>query len=139
MERCLWDRPDLLNKKFVVVAIHLLSCIAKLLTFFLTLLTTACQAPLSTTVSWNLVKFMPIEPVIQSKCFIPLLLLPSMFPSIRVFSNELALHNRWPKYWSFSFSISPFKVYSGLISFRIDCSIALLSKGLSRVFSSTIV
>ena len=65
---------------------------------------------------------------------------PSVFPSIRVFSNELALCIRWPKYWSFSFnfSISPFSEYWGLISFRIDCLISLLSKGLSRVFSSTI-
>ena len=61
------------------------------------------------------------------------LLLPSIFPRIRVFSNELALHIRWPKYWSFSFSISP----SGLISFRIDWFDLLLSKGLSRVFSNT--
>ena len=66
---------------------------------------------------------MSIESMIPSKHLIlchPLLLLPSIFPSIRVFSNELALHNRWPKYWSFSFSISPSNEYSGLISFRID-------------------
>ena len=65
----------------------------------------------------------------------PLLLLPSIFPSIRVFSNELALPIRWQKYWSFSFSIRPSNKYSGLISFRTDWS--LLSKGLSKVFSST--
>ena len=65
----------------------------------------------------------------------PLLLLPSIFPSIRVFSNESVLCIRWPKYWSFSFSISPSNEYSGLISFRIS----LQSKGLSRVFSSTTV
>jgi len=67
----------------------------------------------------------------------PLLLLPSIFPSIKVFSNELALHIRWPKYWSFSFS--PSNGYSGLISFRIDWFYSLLSKELSRVFSSTTV
>ena len=67
----------------------------------------------------------------------PLLLLLSIFASIRVFSSELTLHIRWPKYWSFSFSISPSSDYSGLISLRIDCLISLLSKGLSRVFPST--
>ena len=65
--------------------------------------------------------------------------LPSIFPSIRVFSKESVLHIRWPKYWSFSFSISPSNEYSGLISFRIDCWISLQSKGLSRVFSNTTV
>ena len=73
----------------------------------------------------------------------PLLLLPSVFPSIRVFSNELALHIKWPKYWSFSFSfsISTINEYSGLISFRIDWFglISLQSKGLSRVFFSTTI
>ena len=67
-----------------------------------------------------------------------ILLLPSIFPSIRVFSSESALHIRWPKYWSFSFSISPFNKYSGFISFRIGL-LSLLSKGLSRVFSSTTI
>ena len=69
----------------------------------------------------------------------PLLLLPSIFPSIRVFSNELVLCMRWPKYWSFSFSISPSNEYSGLISFRIDWLDLLAAKGLSRVFSNTTV
>ena len=69
----------------------------------------------------------------------PLLLLPSIFPSIRVFSNESALHIRWPKYWSFSISISPSSEYSGLISFRIDWLIPLLSKGLSGFFSITTI
>ena len=84
--------------------------------------TAACQA-LSITNSWNLLKLMSIESVMPSNHLIlccPLLLLPSIFPSIRVFSNESLLHIRWPKYWSFSFSISPFSEYSGLISFRID-------------------
>ena len=71
----------------------------------------------------SLLKLMSIESMMTSNHFIlcrPLLLLPSIFPSIRVFSNELALHIRWPKYWSFSFSINPPNEYSGLISFRID-------------------
>ena len=69
----------------------------------------------------------------------PLLLLPLIFPSSRVFSNESALRIRWPKYWSFSFSISPSKEYSGSISFRMDWLDLLQSKGLSRVFSNTTV
>ena len=85
--------------------------------------TAAHQAPLSITNSWSLLKLMSIESVMPSKHLIlchPLLLLPSIFPSIRVFSNELALCIRWPKYWSFSFSISHSNDYPRLISFRID-------------------
>ena len=85
--------------------------------------------------SWTLLKLMSIELMMPSNHLIlchPLLLLPSIFPSIRVFSNESAFHIRWPKYWSFSFSISPSNEYSGLISFKIGL-ISLLSKGLSRV------
>ena len=81
------------------------------------------QASLSITDSRNLLKLMSIESVVPSNhvvLFNPLLLLPSIFPSIRVFSNELAVCIRWTKYWSFSFSISPSNEYSGLISFRID-------------------
>ena len=83
-----------------------------------------------------------IELVMPSDHFIPcdpLLLLPSILPSIRVFSNESVLHIRWPKYWSFSLSISPSNEYSGLISFRIDWLVSLQSKGLSRVFSNITV
>ena len=69
----------------------------------------------------------------------PLLLLPSIFPSIRVFSNVSALRIRWPKYWSFSFNISPSNEHPGLISFMMDWLISLQSKGLSRVFSNTTV
>ena len=77
---------------------------------------------------------------IQPFCRLPSpLLLSSVFPSIRVFSNESALCFRWPKYWSFSFRISPFNEYSGLIFFRMTGQISLLSKGLTRVFSSTTV
>ena len=85
--------------------------------------TVACQASLSTTNSQSLPKLMSIKLVMPSNHFIlycHLLLLPSIFPSIRVFSSELVLHIRWPKYWSFSFSISPSNEYSELISFRID-------------------
>ena len=85
--------------------------------------TAACQAPLSITNSQNLLKLMSIKSVMPSNHLMlchPLLLLPSIFPSIRVFSNELALGIGWPKYWSFSFSISPSNEYSGLISFRIE-------------------
>ena len=85
--------------------------------------TAARQASLSFTVSQSLLKLMPIESVVPSRYFIlchPLLLLPSVFPSIRVFSSESTLHIRWPKYWSFSFSISPSNEHSGLISFRMD-------------------
>ena len=85
--------------------------------------TAARQASLSITNSWSLLKFMSIESVMPSNHLIlchPLLLPPSIFPSIRVFSNESALHIRWPKDWSFSFSISPSNEYSGLISFRMD-------------------
>ena len=83
----------------------------------------AQQASLSITNSWNLPKLMSIESVIPSSHLIlchPLLLPPSILPNIRVFSNESALHIRWPKYWNFSFSISPSNDYSGLISFRRD-------------------
>ena len=85
--------------------------------------TAACQASLSITNFRSLLKLMSIESVMPSDHLIlchPLLLLPSIFPSIRVFSNKSVLHIRWPKYWSFSFNMSPSNEYSGLISFRID-------------------
>ena len=90
---------------------------------FVTPWTAACLASLSITNSQSLLKLMSIESVMPCNHLIlccPLLLLPSIFPSIRVFSNESALRIRWPKYWSFSFSISPSNEDSGLISFRID-------------------
>ena len=89
----------------------------------------------------SLFKLMSIESVMPSYHFIlcHFLLLPSIFPSIRVFSNELVLHIRWPKYWSFSFSIGPSNKCSGLISFRIDWLDLFVSKGLSRVFFNTTV
>ena len=91
-----------------------------------------CQASLSVTNSQSLLKLMSIESVMPSNHLIlcrPLLLLPSIFPSIRVFSNESALRIRWPKYWSFSFNISPSNEYSGLISFRIDWLDLLVVQG----------
>ena len=99
------------------------------------------QASLSITNSWNLLKLMSIESVMPSNHLIlchPLLLLPSIFPSIRVFSNESVLPIRWPKYWSFSFNISPSNEYSG---FPLGWTgwISLQSKGLSRVSSNTTV
>ena len=102
----------------------------------MTLWTTECQASLSITNSQSLFKFMPIKSDMPSSHLIlccPLLLLPSIFPSIRVFSNESTLRMRWPNYWSFGFSISPSNEYSGLISFRIDWL------GFSRAFSNTTV
>ena len=90
---------------------------------FVTPWTAAHQASLSITNCWSLPKPMSIELVMPSNHLIlcrPLLLLPSIFPSIRVFSNKSALRIRWPKYWSFSFNISPSNEYPGLISFRMD-------------------
>ena len=103
----------------------------------------ACEAPLSFTISQSLLNLMSIESVMPSNHLIlclPLLLLPSIFPSIRVFSNESALRIRWPKYWSFTFSISPSNKYSGLISFRMDWLDILAAQGtLSRAFSNTTI
>ena len=110
-----------------VIELTMLACgccsVAKLCLTFATQWTASHQVSLSSTVSWSLLKFMSIESVMLSNRLIlchPLLLLPSIFPSIMVFSNELALCIRWPKYWSLSFSISPSKEQSGLISFRTD-------------------
>ena len=102
-----------------VIVVQSLSCVRLSATPW----TEACQACLSFTISWSLLKLMSIESMVPSNHLIlchPLLLLPSIFLSIRVFSNESALCIRWPKYWSFSFSISPSNEYSGLISFRVD-------------------
>ena len=100
-------------------SIHSLSCVR----LFVTPWTAARQASLSVTNCWSLLKLMSIESVISSNYLIlcrPLLLPPSIFPSIRVFFNKSALRIRWPKYWSFSFNISPSSEYSGLISHRTD-------------------
>ena len=100
-------------------SVQSLSCVW----LFATPWTAAHQASLSITNSWSLLKLMSIESVVPSNHLIlcyPLLLLPSVFPSIRVFSNESLLRIRWPKYWNFSFSISPSNEHPGLISFRMD-------------------
>ena len=100
-----------------------------------TLWTAALQASLSITNSWSLLTLTSIELVMPSNHLIlcrPLLLLPSIFPSIRVFSNESFLHIRWLKYWNFSFSISPSSEHSGLISFRIDLLDLLAAQGTLR-------
>ena len=122
-----------------IVVVQSLSCVW----FFLVPWTAACQPSLSFTISWSLLSLMYTKSMMPSNHLIlchSLLLLPSTFPSIRVFSNESALCIMWPKYWSFSFSfsfsvsINPSSEYSGLISFRTDWFD--LAKGLSRLFSS---
>ena len=121
-----------------IVTVQLLSRVL----LFATPWTAVHQAPLFFTISWSLLKLMSIESVMPSNHLIlcrPLFLPPSIFPSIRVFSNESALHIRWPKYWSFSFSLSPSNEYSGLISLRIDWLDLLTVQGLSRIFSSRTV
>ena len=114
-------------------SVQSLSCVR----LFATLLSAACQASLSITNSQSLLKLMSIESVMPSNHLIlcyPLLLLPSIFPSISVFSNESALRIRWPKYWSFSISISPSNEYSGLISFRMDWLDLLAVQGTLKSF-----
>ena len=108
---------------------------------FVTPWTAACQSSLSITNPQSLLKLMSIDLVMLSKHLIlccPFLLPPSIFPSIRVFSNESALHIRWPKYWSFSFNISPSNEHSGLSPLRWTGWISLPSKGFSRVFNTTV-
>ena len=112
---------SLILLKFLIKqsSIQSLSCVQ----LFVNPWTAIHQASLSITNSWSLLKLMFIESLMPSNHLIlchPILLLPSVFPGIRVFSNESALHIRWPKYWSFSFNISSSKEYSELISFRMD-------------------
>ena len=109
---------------------------------FVTPWNTARQASLSITNTQSLLKLMSIKSVMPSNHLVlyhPLLLLPSLFPSIRVFSSDSVLCIRWPKYWSLSFSISPSNEHSGLISFRIDWFDLLAVQGFSRVFSNITV
>ena len=119
-------------------SVQLFSCVQ----LFATPWTVARQASLSITNSWSLPKLMSIESVMPFNHLIlchPLLLLPLIFPSIRVFSNESALHIRWPKYWSFSFKISSSNEHSGLISFRIyrfDLAVQGTLKSLHQHYSS---
>ena len=111
---------------FLGISVQSLSCVR----LFATPWTVACQYSLSITNSQNLLKLMSMELVMPSNHLIlcrPLLLLPSVFLSIRVFSSESVLRIRWPKYWSFSFSISPSNEYSELVSFRIDWFVIFLN------------
>ena len=112
--------------------------VAKVCPTLYTLWTAAHQASLSLTISRSLLKFVSIESVMLSNhlvCCHSLLLLPSIFPSVRVFSSESTLHIRWPEYWSFSFSIGPSNECSGLISFRIDWFDLLAVRRDSQEFS----
>ena len=112
--------------RFLENAVHCYCCssFVKLCSALCNPWTTACQASLSFTISWSLHRFMSIHELVMLSnhpiLCCPLLLLPSIFPSITVFSSKSALHIMWPKYWSFSVSISPSDEYSGLISFRFD-------------------
>ena len=115
----------------VFVVVQLLNCVW----LFVTLWTAACQVSLSFTISRSLPKLMSIESVMPSNNLIlchPLLLLPSIFSSIWVFSSESVLRIRWPRYWSFSFSISSSNEYAGLISFRIDSFDRLAAQGILK-------
>ena len=120
------------------VVVQLLS----LVQLFATPWTAACQASLFFIISYNLLKLMSVKSVMPSNHLIlccPFLLLPSTFPSIRVFSSESVLPIRWPNYWSFSFSISPSNEYLGWCPLGLTGCISLQSKGLSRLFSNTTV
>ena len=131
----------LLSKELILCAFISVQSLSHV-RLFVTQWTAACQASLSITSSQSLFKLMSIELVMPSNHFIlyhPLLLLTSILPSFRVFSNESVLRTRWPKYQSCNFSISPSNEYSGLISFRIDWLDLLVVQGVSRVFSNTAV
>ena len=122
---------EFIHKRYVVV--QLLSHVK----LFANAWTAACLASLFFTVSWSLLRLMSIEMTMPSKPLIfchPFLLLPSISPSIRVYSSEMAVRIRWPKYWSFSFSISPSSEYSGLISFKVDWFDFLAVQGTLKSF-----
>ena len=128
----------LVEQDFQLSSVQLLSCVQ----LFATPWTVACQASLSITNSWSLLKFISIESVMPSNHLIlchPLLLPPSIFPSIRVFSSEALLPIRRPKYCNFSFSISPSNEFSGLFPLGWLACMSLKSKGLSRIFSNITV
>ena len=134
----LYTNPWLLLLLFTFSSIQSLSCFR----LFVTPWTAVHQASLSITKSQSLLKLMSIESVMPSNHLIlwhPLLLPPSISPNVRVFSNESLLRIRWPKYWSFSYRISPPNEHSGLISFGMDWLDLFASKGLSRVLSNTTV
>ena len=133
---CKWSTEDECSIQFLsqtareyVAIVQSLSCVQ----LFATPWTVACQASLSFTISQSLLKLMSIESVMPSRHLIlrqPLLLLPSIFPSIRIFSKALCI--RWPKYWTLSFSIRPSNEYSGLISFRMNCLDPLAVQGILK-------
>ena len=128
-----WGPGLYFNSQFS--SVQSLSCVQ----LFATPWIAARQALLSITNSWTLLKLMSIESVMASNHLIlchPLLLLPPIPPTIKVFSNESTLHMRWPKYWSFSFSISPSNEHPGLISFRIDWLDLLAVQGLGKIFEN---
>ena len=123
---------------FVVTVFQSLSCVW----LFVISWTSAWQSSLSITISWSLLKLTSIELLMPSNHLIfccPLLLLPSIFPNIRIFPSESVFCTRWSKYWSFSFSINPSNEYSGLISLGLTNLLSLLFKEFSRVFSNTTV
>jgi len=135
---CLLFFNLLIKSLFLLSSVQLLSHVQ----LFVTPWTVARQSSLSITNSRSLLKLMSIVLVMPSNHLIlyrPLLLLPSLFPSIRVFSNELVLHIRWPKLWSFSFSISPSNEYSGRISFSINWFDLLAVQGTLKSLSNTTV
>ena len=116
----------------LTAVVQSLSCVQ----LFATPWTATCQGPLSSAIPWSLLRFISVESVMPSNHLIlcrPLLLPPSIFPSVRVFPSELLLHIRWPKYWSFSFSNSPSDEYSGLVSFRLDWFDLLVVQGTNIV------
>ena len=133
------------NSHWTFLAYQELTCysVAKSCPTLFDLMTAPCQASLSFTISQRLLKFMSIESVMLSNYLIfchPLLLLPSIFPGIRVYCSESTLPIRWPKYWSFRFSISLSSEYSQSISFRIDWFDLISAQGtLKRIFSSTTI
>ena len=135
VSRLRWRKGYVLESYHVVQSF---SCVQ----LFVTSWTAVCQVPLSFTISQSLLKCMSIESVMTFNHLIlccPLNLLPSIFPSIRVFSNESALYIRWPKYWSFSFNISPSNEDQDLSLLGWTGWISLQSKGLSRAFSNSTV
>ena len=132
---CTWGFPGVTRR--ILIWIPCFVWLPSRVLLFVAPWTAACQASLSITNSQSSFKLMSIEPVMPSNRLIvchSLLLLPSIFPSIRVFSNESVFHIRWPKYWSFTFSISPSNEYSGLISIRMEWLDLLAVQGAFKSF-----
>ena len=139
---CTGEGNNIALYKHCVISGKFCCSVIQLCSTLVTPWTAACQASLTFSISWSLLKLMFVESMMPSKHLIlccPLILLPSVFPSIRIFSSESALHIRWPKYWSLSFSISASNEYSRLISFRIDWFDLLAVQGTLKVLSSTTI